>query len=162
MKFPPAAMSSSRVNAIPLMSIGTWSFWTSELRHGAALTISRTSIHLTPWAFERAFFDTQPPRVRLNCKSWTWHLWTCDMAWVATTVASLLSNWHFLLGRVLKHWLSRRFLRNLQHRNGFGAVDRLLRNLGGVFCLDGNLDSSGEVEVVRLHLKKCLNCSPSK
>jgi len=58
---------------------------------------------------------------------------------------------------VLKHWLlSRRFLRNRQRRNGFWAVDRLLRNFGGVFRLDGNLDSSGKVELVRLHLKKCL------
>jgi len=53
------------------------------------------------------------------------------------------------------HWLlSRWFLRNRQRLNGFWAVDRFLCNFGGVFHLDGNLDSSCEVELVRLHLKK--------
>ena len=77
------------------------------------------------------------------------------MAWIGTTVASLLSNWHFLLGSALKHWLlSGPFLRDRQRRNGFWAVDRLLRNFGGVFRLDGNLDSSGKVELVRIFILK--------
>jgi len=67
-------------------------------------------------------------------------------------VAVLLSNWHFLLGRVLKYWfLVRRFLRKCQRRNGFWAV-----NLGSVFRLGGNLDSRVEVELVRSHLEKRL------